>query len=65
MKPQELTSQTKEELQDLLSEKRAKLCKARFGVRSKQTKNHRICRLLKRDIARILTILKEKELNNN
>ncbi|MFO7806998.1 MAG: 50S ribosomal protein L29 [Candidatus Moraniibacteriota bacterium] len=60
MKAQELTNQTKEELQNLLSEKRALLCQTRFSVKSRQTKNHQNYKHLRRDIARILTVLNEK-----
>lgn len=50
------------ELQKLLIELREKLRDFRFKVAAKQVKNHRDIRKVKKDIARILTILKEREL---
>ncbi|MFW5885022.1 MAG: 50S ribosomal protein L29 [Patescibacteria group bacterium] len=64
MKAQELRKQTEEELRNLLNEKKAYLCKAGFNIRSRQSKNHQEYKHLRKDIARILTILKEKEVSN-
>jgi len=41
-----------------LAESRNKLAKMRFDISAKQIKNHREIRKVKKDIARILTILK-------
>jgi len=60
MKAQELRSKKPEELQRLLQEKRAALCKARFDIKSNQTKDNQQQSKLKKDIARILTILNTK-----
>ena len=59
MKAQELRSKKPEELQRLLQEKRVECCKARFDVKSNQVKNNQQEGKLKKDIARILTIINE------
>ncbi|MDZ7611444.1 MAG: 50S ribosomal protein L29 [Candidatus Moranbacteria bacterium] len=64
MNAQELRKQTKEELQDLLKEKKARLCQVRFSVKSRQARNHQEQNHIKKDVARILTVLKEKEVSN-
>lgn len=48
-----------DELKKLLNEKREAVRKSRFDIAAKQVKNIREMRNNKRDIARILTILKE------
>jgi len=57
MKAQELRSKNPEELQRLLQEKRVALCKARFDIKSNQVKDNQQQGHLKKDIARILTVL--------
>ena len=57
MKAQELRSKNKEELERLLQENRAELCQVRFDIKSNQTKDNQAQKRLKKDIARILTIL--------
>ncbi|MCK5080911.1 MAG: 50S ribosomal protein L29 [Candidatus Moranbacteria bacterium] len=57
MKAQELRSKKPEELQRLLQEKRVELCKARFDIKSNQIKDNQQQSRLKKDIARILTIM--------
>jgi len=59
MKITELSQKPKNELQDLLSEKRERLRQLRFSISSGKVKNVREIRMIKKDIARILTILKE------
>jgi ribosomal protein L29 len=56
-----LGDMSKGELEKLLEEKRAKMTKVRFDISSKQIKNHREHRNIKRDIARIITIMKNKQ----
>lgn len=58
MKAQELRSKNKEELKRLLQEKRIELCKARFDIKSNQIKDNQLQKRLKKDIARILTIVR-------
>ncbi|PIP27274.1 MAG: 50S ribosomal protein L29 [Candidatus Moranbacteria bacterium CG23_combo_of_CG06-09_8_20_14_all_39_10] len=59
MKIKEIREKNIEELKKLLSEKREAVRKLRFDVAAKQVKDIREIRNSKRDIARILTILKE------
>lgn len=59
MKITELSQKPKNELQTLLSEKRERLRQLRFNISSGKVKNVREIRMIKKDIARILTILKE------
>ncbi len=58
MKAQELRQKSKEELSRILREKKEKLCQLNFDLSSGKVKNVREVRLVKKDIARILTILK-------
>ncbi len=64
MKARELRKKNSLELMKELKEARKKLCELRFRAALKQIKNHRELWLLKRDIARILTVLRERELLN-
>ncbi|MFN3301543.1 MAG: 50S ribosomal protein L29 [Patescibacteria group bacterium] len=64
MKIKELRQKTKEELQKLLIEEREKLRLLRFDIALKKSKNVREIRKTKKNIARILTLLKEIELKN-
>jgi large subunit ribosomal protein L29 len=59
-KSKELILKPKEELNQLLSESQKKLRELRFNLASGKVKNVRTIRVLKKDIARILTILNEK-----
>ena len=60
MKTQELRQKNKEELNHILQEKKEKLCQLKFDLVSGKVKNVREVRLIKKDIARIFTILKQK-----
>ena len=59
MKIKELREKNSEELKKQLAEKREAVRKLRFEISAKQTKNVREIRNSKKDIAKILTILKE------
>ncbi len=59
MKIKEIRGKNNEELKKLLIEKRENVRKLRFDIASKQVKNMREIRNAKKDVARILTILKE------
>jgi len=59
-KAKELRLKPEEELNQLLSESQKKLRELRFNLASGKVKNVRTIRVLKKDIARILTILNEK-----
>ena len=66
IKAKELRLKPEEELNQLLSESQKKLRELRFNLASGKVKNVRTIRVLKKDIARILTILNEKnEIKNN
>ncbi len=60
MKAKELREKTKAQLEKLLKEKREKLFKLKLDLAERKLKNFREIRETKRDIARILTILREK-----
>jgi len=60
VKVESLRKKEKPELQKLLREKREKLQRLRFDLASGNLKNIRAIRQIKKDIARILTILNEK-----
>lgn len=60
IKAKELRLKAEEELNQLLSESQKKLRELRFNLASGKVKNVRAIRVLKKDIARILTILNEK-----
>ncbi len=60
MKIKELREKSEKELQTMLTENREKLRQARFDLTSKQPKNLKLTGQLRRDIARILTLLNIK-----
>lgn len=60
MKIGELRQKPKLELQKLLEDSREKLRQLRFDLSAGKVKNVREVRQIKKDIARILTLLKEK-----
>ncbi len=62
MKASELRQKTEKELQRLLTEKRDKLRELRFDLVSGKVKNVGEIRKIRRDIARILTIINEKKI---
>lgn len=64
MKIQEFRDMNIEQLKKLIEEKRTQAVKLRFDIASRQLKNHREYRTVKKDIAKALTILKEKQKNS-
>lgn len=60
MKTQELREKSVSELQKLLKENREKLRQLKFDLALGKVKNVREIRIIKKDIARILTLLREK-----
>ncbi len=60
MKIKELREKSENELQNLLKENRDKVRQLRFDSVSKQQKNVKEISQLKKDIARILTLLRQK-----
>jgi len=61
MKIKELHQKTTKELKELLEQDRHKLGQLKFNLASKKLKNHRQIRELRKEIARILTILSKNE----
>ena len=61
MKSSELKQKPKKELQKLLQNNQDKLRQLRFDLASGKVKNVREIRQIKKDIARILTILCQKK----
>ncbi len=61
MEFKELKNKTEKELKQILSESRDKLRDLRFKDANKQLKNVREIRVIKKSIARILTLLKVKK----
>jgi len=62
MKASELRKMKKEELLKKVDELKMELLRLRFKNRIEKLKNPNIIRQTRRDIARILTIIREKEL---
>ena len=62
MKAAELRQYTDEELKNLLEEKKRKLMELRFQLSMGQLENYALIKQTKRDIARIKTLLREREL---
>ncbi len=65
MKLKELKQKTDKELNDLFWENRKKLGEIKFASSTKKLKNVKEIRELKREIARIITILRERLNNKN
>lgn len=61
MRAEELRNFSDEELKEKLKELRQELFNLRFQLATGQLKNVRRIKLVKKDIARVLTILKENE----
>ena len=59
METEELKQKSKAELQKMLQEQRERLRNLRFDLASGKVKNVREIRVLRKEIARILTILKQ------
>ncbi|HOW12780.1 MAG TPA: 50S ribosomal protein L29 [Candidatus Pacearchaeota archaeon] len=62
MKAKELKNKKPDELKQILKEKREKLYQFKVDLSAGKVKDIREIRLIKKDIARILTILKEKNI---
>jgi large subunit ribosomal protein L29 len=61
MKIKELRQKTEKELTDLLKENQQKLGQLKFDLSAKKLKNVREIRELRKEIAKILTILHEQK----
>lgn len=62
MKARELRELTNEELKERERDLREELFNLRFQVATNQAENPQIIRNVRRDLARVLTILREREL---
>jgi len=62
MKASDLRNYTDDELRNLLEEKKKQLMELRFQLAMGQLRNTSLIKMTKRDIARIKTILREREL---
>ena len=60
-KIKEIREKNQKELEKNLSELRNKLTKMKFDISGKQMKNHREIRKIKKDIAKILTVLNSRK----
>jgi large subunit ribosomal protein L29 len=60
MKIKELQQKSKSELQKFLADSREKLRQLRFDLSAGKVKNVREVRKIKKDIAKVLTLLKQK-----
>lgn len=60
MKVKELITKENTELNKILQDKKMELVKLRFDWKNKKLKNTNLIKETKKDIARILTILKER-----
>lgn len=61
MNIKEIKEKNSIELGKMLTEKRSESLQLRFDIQSKQAKTHRKYRNCKRNIARIMTVLNNKE----
>jgi len=61
MKIKEIREKSENELKKNLVELRNKRAKLRFDISSKQTKNHRVVRKTRKEIAQILTVLSSQK----
>jgi ribosomal protein L29 len=64
MKIKEIAEKRNKELVKFITDSKAKLLKLSFDVRTKESNKVRDIRALRRDIARALTVKKEREIVN-
>lgn len=64
MKAADIRTQKPEELNKQLADASRNLLDLRFKLETKQLVNHREIRRVKKDIARLKTVLREKELSS-
>ena|SRR5687768_13295037 len=62
MKTEELSSMSEADLRHTLEESRQELFNLRFQIATRKIKNHKRIPAVKKDIARIMTVLREREL---
>ncbi len=61
----ELTNKTKADLKKMLDEMHLDLSRQKMDLKLGKGKNTAVLKEIKRDIARVLTVLKQKEVENN
>jgi ribosomal protein L29 len=61
MKITEIKEKNENELKKNLTDLRNKITKMRFDISGKQLKNHREIRLVKKEIAQIMTVFSERK----
>ena len=64
MKPVEIRDLTDDEIRERMSEVREEMFRLRFRSATQQLENPMLIRSLRRDLARMNTILRERELKN-
>ena len=62
MTVEEIREMSEQELRQSLDDNRQELFNLRFQLATRKTKNHQRIPVVKRDIARIMTVLREREL---
>ena len=62
MKPEEIRDMSLRQLQEKLEESRQELFNLRFQIATRKIKNHQRIPAVKKDIARLLTAIREREL---
>ncbi|MEO6458658.1 MAG: 50S ribosomal protein L29 [Chloroflexia bacterium] len=62
MKTEDLTNMSEADLKHNLEESRQELLNLRFQIATRKIKNHKRLPAVKKDIARIMTLLREREL---
>lgn len=61
MRIKDIRKKTEQDLRKLLAELQDNVRSLRFKVASREVKNHQLLRLTRKDIARVLTVLKEQK----
>jgi len=62
MKAKEIAAQSSKEITQLIEDKRKALVNAHIDLRTKEVKNVKAIRSIRRDLARALTIQRQKEM---
>ena len=62
MNTEQLSSMSEADLRNTLEESRQELFNLRFQIATRKIKNHKRIPAVKKDIARIMTVLREREL---
>ncbi|NTW30128.1 MAG: 50S ribosomal protein L29 [Candidatus Moranbacteria bacterium] len=63
MKMKEIREKSSGEREKILLELRKKVRESRFSIAGRETKDHREYRAMRKDVARVLTLGHEEELN--